>query len=74
MPRAAAPAGSASRAYALVAMLAPALCLLYGLDSFALRDNNEGLYAEIAREMLSTGDFIVPHLNGVPYIEKPPLL
>ncbi|MDB5919890.1 MAG: glycosyltransferase family 39 protein [Massilia sp.] len=72
MPHAA--AGTASRAYTIVAVLAPALCLLYGLDSSALRDNNEGLYAEIAREMLSTGDFIVPHLNGVPYIEKPPLL
>jgi 4-amino-4-deoxy-L-arabinose transferase-like glycosyltransferase len=62
------------RIYAIVAVLVPALCFLYGLDSAALRDNNEGLYAEIAREMLSTGDFIVPHLNGVPYIEKPPLL
>jgi 4-amino-4-deoxy-L-arabinose transferase-like glycosyltransferase len=62
------------RLYAIVAVLVPALCFLYGLGSSALRDNNEGLYAEIAREMLSTGDFIVPHLNGVPYIEKPPLL
>jgi 4-amino-4-deoxy-L-arabinose transferase-like glycosyltransferase len=62
------------RVYAIIAVLVPALCFLYGLDSTALRDNNEGLYAEIAREMLSTGDFIVPHLNGVPYIEKPPLL
>ena len=24
--------------------------------------------------MLATGNFIVPHLNYVPYIEKPPLL
>jgi 4-amino-4-deoxy-L-arabinose transferase-like glycosyltransferase len=49
-------------------------CFLYGLDAFPLRDNNEGLYAEIAREMLAGGNYVVPHLNGVPYIEKPPLL
>ncbi|MEO7494583.1 MAG: glycosyltransferase family 39 protein [Massilia sp.] len=60
--------------YGAVAVLAPAFFFLYGLDAFPLRDINEGLYAEIAREMLSSGDYIVPHLNGVPYIEKPPLL
>jgi 4-amino-4-deoxy-L-arabinose transferase-like glycosyltransferase len=76
MPGARSPAlgATSNRLYAIVAVVVPALCFLYGLDSSALRDNNEGLYAEIAREMLSTGDFIVPHLNGVPYIEKPPLL
>jgi 4-amino-4-deoxy-L-arabinose transferase-like glycosyltransferase len=52
----------------------PMIFFLYDLDAYPLRDNNEGLYAEIAREMLDTGNFIVPHLLGVPYIEKPPLL
>jgi 4-amino-4-deoxy-L-arabinose transferase-like glycosyltransferase len=55
-------------------MLLPMFFFLYGLDAFPLRDNNEGLYAEIAREMLAGGNYVVPHLNGVPYIEKPPLL
>lgn len=53
------------------------LCIfsfMYGLGSFPLLDTNEGLYAEIAREMLDTRNFIVPHLLGVPYLEKPPLL
>jgi 4-amino-4-deoxy-L-arabinose transferase-like glycosyltransferase len=37
-----------------------------------LYDNNEGLYAEVAREMLETGDFIIPRADYLLYIEKPP--
>ncbi|HTD05389.1 glycosyltransferase family 39 protein [Undibacterium sp.] len=48
-----------------------------GLGSYAILDNNEGLYAEISREMLRSGDWrqwVIPHLNGLAYMEKPPLL
>lgn len=45
-----------------------------GLGSYALLDNNEGLYGQIALHMMQTSDYVLPHLNGVVYIEKPPML
>ena len=60
---------------AAVAGLAGAgLLFFFHLGSYGLWEPDEARYAEISREMLVSGNFIVPHLNYVPYIEKPPLL
>jgi 4-amino-4-deoxy-L-arabinose transferase-like glycosyltransferase len=34
---------------------------------------DEGRYAEMAREMFATGDWVTTRLNGIKYFEKPPL-
>jgi len=36
-------------------------------------DPPEGIHADIAWEMLRGAGWITPHLNGVPYFDKPPL-
>ncbi|MEM5386136.1 glycosyltransferase family 39 protein [Paraburkholderia phymatum] len=38
-----------------------------------LLPSDEGRYAEMAREMFVTGDWITPRYNGYKYFEKPPL-
>ena len=47
---------------------------LANTGSVALVDRDEGRFAEIGREMFESGNYLVPHLLGVPYLEKPPLL
>lgn len=54
-------------------LLALSLLLFVPKLGMPLLDPDEGLYAEIAQEMLARGDWVIPHINGLPYLEKPPL-
>ncbi|MEX2207894.1 MAG: glycosyltransferase family 39 protein, partial [Myxococcota bacterium] len=47
---------------------------LLGLGSIGLVDYDEAAYAEVARTMWNSGDWLVPYLCGDAFYEKPPLL
>ncbi len=58
----------------LLLLLAAVTVLLFvELPGSWLLEPDEARYAEIPREMLATGNGLVPKLNGVDYFEKPPL-
>jgi 4-amino-4-deoxy-L-arabinose transferase-like glycosyltransferase len=58
--------------YALALALAVILYFAF-MGAYPLLDPDEGRYAEIAREMLESGDFLIPRLDYMGYLEKPPL-
>src|ERR1700723_3508555 len=50
-----------------------AFLFFYGLGQFGLIGADEPRYAQVAREMLASHDWITPILGGRPWLEKPPL-
>lgn len=49
------------------------IATLYLLGVRTLVPPDEGRYAEMAREMFVSGDWVTTRLNGIKYFEKPPL-
>ncbi|MEG4349341.1 glycosyltransferase family 39 protein [Microcoleus sp. LAD1_D3] len=47
---------------------------LWNLGNIGLVDETEPLFAEAARQMTVTGDFITPYFNGETRFDKPPLI
>ena len=58
----------------LLLTLAFGALFFFRLGSYPLSNPDEGRYAEIPREMVASGDYVTPRLNGVVYFEKPPLV
>ncbi len=53
---------------------ASGLILFCNLWARSLENHDYLRYAEVAREMIRSGDWIVPRYNGEVYLDKPPLL
>jgi 4-amino-4-deoxy-L-arabinose transferase-like glycosyltransferase len=62
-----------ARTQAVVLVIMAALLFFCHLGC-PLQEPEESRYAEIPRQMLQTGNFAVPLLDGNPYYDKPPLL
>lgn len=58
----------------LLILFALAMALyVSGLGATALLDPDEPVYAQTAREMVETGSWLTPRLNGLLWFDKPPM-
>jgi 4-amino-4-deoxy-L-arabinose transferase-like glycosyltransferase len=47
--------------------------IFFRLGNNPLKDYDEGIYANVAKEIVASGDWITLHFNSHPFFEKPPL-
>jgi len=60
--------------YLVVLLLAAAIYLGCIFSPPSLMDDVDAVQAQLSRNMLVSGDWVTAHLDGIPYLEKPPLL
>lgn len=67
--------GTGSRRYELIVVIVAALIYLGSIISPpSLMDDVDAVQAQIARNMLESGDWVTARLDGVKYLEKSPLI
>src|SRR6516162_1678111 len=66
--------GSNWRIYLAVILVAAAVYLASIVSPPSLMDDVDAVQAQIARNMITSGDWVTPRLDGVVYLEKPPLI
>ncbi len=54
-------------------MLSAAFILFFNLGGRSIENNDYPHFAEIGREILETGDWVIMHSGGEIYVQKPPL-
>ncbi|HQL96101.1 MAG TPA: glycosyltransferase family 39 protein [Candidatus Hydrogenedentes bacterium] len=65
-----------NRTFATTALLFLLAAALFGvnLGGYGVWAPDEPRFAQVAREMMQRGNYLVPQVNGENYLEKPPLL
>src|SRR6516162_11260070 len=66
--------GSRWRVCLAVILVASAVYLACAISPPSLQDDVDAVQAQIARNMITSGDWVTPRLDGVVYLEKPPLI
>ncbi len=57
----------------LILIVFCSLLFIVGVGRWDLWNPDEPRYAQVAREMVTGGDWVLMHVNGVTYVDKPPL-
>jgi 4-amino-4-deoxy-L-arabinose transferase-like glycosyltransferase len=60
--------------YLALLLIAASVYLIGIISPPSLSDDVDSVQAQIARNMLTTGDYVTARLDGIAYLEKPPLI